>query len=110
MALTVEWLPLALDDLLQHDLSRARRQPPLRPITDALRRAMENYLARYRPGTLLPGQPVTHLPGLPPDIRMARITLGRTGGPYRVFFRYDAPSDSFEVWRVAYPRGVHLRP
>lgn len=105
--MTIEWLPWALEDLLRHDCSRARRKPPLRPIGAELRRAVEGFLVRFSSATVLPGQQVRRMPGVPPDIC---VTIGKTGGPYRVFFRYDSPRDVMEIWRVAYPRGARLRP
>jgi hypothetical protein len=105
-----EWLATAVDDLLRHDLGRIGRQPPLQPIGSALRQLIDACFARYEPGQPLPGQAVRPLEGLPDDIRITRVTVGRTGGPYRVFLRYIPKDALFEIWRIGYPRGNSMRP
>ena len=105
-----EWLATAVDDLLAHDLGRVRRDPPLKPIGKGIRQLVDAYFARYEPGQPLPGQAVQPREDLPTDIRITRVTIGRTGGPYRVFFRYIPSEDLFEIWRIGYPRGNQLRP
>ena len=105
-----EWLQTAVDDLLSHDLSRVRQQPPLRPIGVTIRQLIDAYFARYEPGQPLPGQAVRPGGDLPSDVRITRVTIGRTGGPYRVFFRYTPKENLFEIWRIGYPRGDRLRP
>lgn len=105
-----EWLATAVEDLLVHDLGRVKRQPPLKPIGSAIRQLIDAYFARYEPGQPLPGQAVEPRDDLPADIRITRVTVGRTGGPYRVFFRYVPRENLFEIWRLGYPRGVRLRP
>lgn len=105
-----EWLVAAVDDLVVHHLGRIRRDPPFKPIGSAIRQLVEAYFSRYQPGQPLPGQVTRPLEDLPADIRITRVTIGRTGGPYRVFFRYNPVEDFFEIWRIGYPRGNQLRP
>lgn len=93
-----------------HDFGRIRREPPLRPIGSALRQLIDAYFDRYEPGQPLPGQAVSPRTDLPHDIRITRVTIGRTGGPYRVFFRYIHKEHLFEIWRIGYPQGNRLRP
>jgi len=105
-----EWLAKAVDDLLMHDLGRIRREPPLRPIGSAIRQLVDAYFNRYQTDQPLPGQAVRPRDDLPDDIRITRVTVGRTGGPYRVFFRYARHRDLIEIWRIGYPQGDNLRP
>lgn len=106
----VDWLPTAVDDLLEHDLGRIRREPSLRPIGSALRQLVDAYFGRFEPGHPLPGQAIRQVDDLPVDIRITRVTIGRTGGPYRVFFHYIQHKHLFEFWRIGYPQGNRLRP
>jgi len=97
-----DWRLAALDDLLAID--RFRRRHRLPAIRGALFRAVESYFGGYsEPRMPVPGKPVTD-PNLPSDLRLTRVYVGSTGGPYRVLFRFDSREQVFEVLRISHPR------
>lgn len=98
-----DWRLTALDDLLAIDRFRKRQRLPA--IRGALFRVVEGYFSMYSSvGAPLPGKPVSD-PELPyANLRKTRVYVGRTGGPYRIIFRYDEREQLFEILRIAHPR------
>lgn len=98
----VNWTQEGLTSLAKLDAWRVSQGWD--PIALDLLTAIEGYFDRWDPSQppgFVPGRPV-EVDGTPTDLRMATVTV--RSKPFRVYFRYLAPSQSFEVLRMLHPR------